>query len=231
MAKINPLIPIGAVGFGVMTLLLLMGSASAAEEEFDPAEEDDEPEIDPGATEDVPEPEEVEEIKKETGVDLGNEGWTESKVNTFLGSLGYGGSRGTRVRQFQRDSRVNPLKNALLGMPEVATSLATGMSKVDGDIGPKTIEQLNRAGLLAVSLKWNRAAFLFKGGEPPFFEALVEMGYTVTRSPEQATKKFQRDARTALDMTSLRTDGNVSPATLNALAIALTLHSQGNWVT
>lgn len=227
--KINPIVPIGiAVGVGALALLFATG-ASAAEEPFDPNEEDDDPEIDPNAAEEIPE--ETEEIKEETGVDIGEggEGWTDEKVNEFLGSLGYRGSRGARVRQFQRDSRVNPLLTDLRNMNQVATSLADGVSIVDGKVGPKTIEQLNRAGLIAVTLNWNPAKYVGKGGEPAFFEGLQEMGYNVTKRPEQATKQFQRDVRTALDI-PVRTDGNVDPVTLNAFAIALTQHAMGDWI-
>lgn len=215
-----------AASVGVVALLFATGASA---EEFVPEEEDEPIEEDPEAKEEIPEQKEVEEIEEKTGVDLGEEGWTPAKISDFLGSLGYKGSGGSRLRQFQRDSRVPALKGLLLSMPQVATDLNAGFSKVDGQAGPKTIEQLNRAGLLAVTLKWRRN-FVGAGGSPAFFQSLQNMGYTVTRTPEVATKAFQQDAKVAIPMPSLRTDGNVDGPTLNALAIALTHHAQGNWV-
>jgi hypothetical protein len=227
--KSKAIIPIG-IGVVALAALALFATGASAEE-FDPAEEDDDPEIDPDAKEEIPPAEEVEKIAEETGVDLGEggDGWTDQKVNDFLGNLGYKGTLGARVRQFQRDCRVNPLKSELLDTPEVSISLENGMSKVDGDIGPKTVEQLNRVGVMAAALRWNPGRFLFKGGEAKFFEALKDLGYTVTRRPEQATKEFQRDLNTALNL-GVRTDGHVDGPTLSGLAIALTMNSQGDWI-
>lgn len=228
MAKnMKALIPIGIGAVALLGIALFATGASA--DEFDPIEEDDDPEIDPDVTEEVPDPDVVEEVKKETGVDLGgDEGWTDEKIGAFLGSLGYSGSLGSKVRQFQRDSRVNPLKNALMNAGPVTMEIDE-MSLVDGKVGPKTIEQLNRVGVLAASLQWKPAQFLFKGGEAKFFEALKDMGYTITRRTEQATKQFQRDAKASFGIPT-RTDGHVDANTLSALALALTEHALGNWV-
>lgn len=196
-------------GVAAAGALLLVAVAAGGEPPFVPDDENDDGE--------TPDPEGPAD-------ETGNPTWpymdeldSPAAVEAALEQLGYRGTYKGKIRQFQRDMLVAN-KQEITGE----------RSKVDGIMGPKTLNNLGQALDLAREGIWptqeNATSPLFvgMGGTSGFFETLEMLGYKPSQNkPYLTTQKFAKDARRVFVTNQVRVDGVYGPGIRQALDLAM----------